>query len=119
MGDFNLDFLHFSSTGLPSPSQSRLKPLVDELITKVGPYGVKQCVVGATRQGRAGQADSGLDHLWTNVPGKMSQIYTYFNGSDHKAGWDIHGEPGNQVPRKSLGLTGNFDWKSRVFVAKM
>ena len=25
-----------------------------------------------------------LDHLWTNTPGKMSQIYTKFNGSDHK-----------------------------------
>ena len=27
---------------------------------------------------------SGLDHLWTNSPGKMSEIYTRYSGSDHK-----------------------------------
>ena len=85
MGDFNLDFLNFHRTDLPSSSQAyRLKPLVEELNSRVVPHGVKQCVVGATRQGRVGQADSGLDHLWTNTPGKMSQIYTQYNGSDHK-----------------------------------
>ena len=85
MGDFNLDFMSFHRTDLPASSQThRLKPLVDELFSCVGPHGVKQCVVGATRQGRVGQADSGLDHLWTNIPGKMSQIYTQYNGSDHK-----------------------------------
>ena len=85
MGDFNLDFLTFHRNDLPSSSQAhRLKPLVEELFARVVPHGVKQCVVGATRQGRVGQADSGLDHFWTNLPGKMSQIYTKFNGSDHK-----------------------------------
>ena len=84
MGDFNLDFLSFNRTDLPSPSQVRLKPLVDELFSRIVPHGVKQCVVGPTRQGRVGQADSGLDHLWTNTPGKMSQIYTKYCGSDHK-----------------------------------
>ena len=85
MGDFNLDFLNFHKTDLPSSSQSyRLQPLTDLLFTRIVPHGVKQCVVGPTRQGRAGQADSGLDHFWTNVPGKMSQIYTQYNGSDHK-----------------------------------
>ena len=85
MGDFNLDFLSFNQTNLSSSCQAyRLKPLVDELFTRVVPHGVKQCVVGPTRQGRIGQADSGLDHLWTNTPGKMSQIYTKYNGSDHK-----------------------------------
>ena len=73
MGDFNLDLLSFHTTNLPSSSQAyRLKPLADEMFTRVVPHGVKQCVVGATRQGRVGQADSGLDHLWTNTPGKMS-----------------------------------------------
>ena len=84
MGDFNLDFLSFNRTDLPSPSQVRLKPLVDELFSRIVPHGVKQCVVGPTRQGRVGQADSGLDHLWTNTPGKISQIYTKYCGSDHK-----------------------------------
>jgi hypothetical protein len=85
MGDFNLDFLSFNRTDLSTSSQvHRLKPLVDELFTRVVPHGVKQCVVGPTRQGRVGQADSGLDHLWTNQPGKMSPIYTRYSGSDHK-----------------------------------
>ena len=58
MGDFNLDFLNIHRTDLPSTSQaSRLKPLVDELFSRIGPYGVKQCLVGASRQGRVGQAD--------------------------------------------------------------
>ena len=85
MGDFNLDFLSFYKTDLPSNCQAyRLKPLVEELFARILPHGVKQCVVGPTRQGRVGQTDSGLDHLWTNCPGKMSQIYTKYNGSDHK-----------------------------------
>ena len=85
MGDFNLDFLCFHRNDLPTNSQAhRLKPLVDELFSRVGHHGVKQCVVGATRQGRVGQADTGLDCLWTNIPGKMSQIYSQYNGSDHK-----------------------------------
>ena len=85
MGDMNLDFLSFYRTDLSSSSQAhRLRPLVDELLRRVVPHGVKQCVVGATRQGRVGQADSGLDHLWTNTPGKMSPIYTKYFGSDHK-----------------------------------
>ena len=71
MGDFNLDFLCFHRNDLPTNSQAhRLKPLVDELFSRVGHHGVKQCVVGATRQGRVGQADTGLDHLWTNIPGR-------------------------------------------------
>ena len=84
MGDFNLDFLTFHRNNPSSSQAHRLKPLVEELFARVVPHGVKQCVVGTTRQGRVGQADSGLDHLWTNTPGKMSQIYTKFNGSDHK-----------------------------------
>ena len=59
MGDFNLDFLSFHRTDLCSNSQAhRLKPLVEEMFTKIVPHGVKQCVVGPTRQGRVGQADS-------------------------------------------------------------
>ena len=85
MGDFNLDFLCFNRSDLAPSSQAyRLKPLVQELFTRVVPHGIKQCVVGATRQGRLGQEDSGLDHLWTNAPGKMSRVYTKFFGSDHK-----------------------------------
>jgi hypothetical protein len=75
MGDFDLDFLSFNRTYLSTSSQAqRLKPLVNELFTRVVHHGVKQCVVGPTSKGRVGQADSGLDHLWTNTPGKMSPI---------------------------------------------
>ena len=54
------------------------------MLNHIGPHGVKQCVVGPTRQGRVGQTDSGLDHFWSNTPGKMSTIYTKYSGSDHK-----------------------------------
>ena len=85
MGDFNIDFLNFYKSDLPSNSQSyRLQSLVDELFSRIVPYGVKQCVVGATRQGGVGQVDSGLDHFWTNSLAKVLQIYTQFNGSDHQ-----------------------------------
>ena len=42
MGDFNIDFLNFYRTDLPTNSQAyRLKPLVDELFSCVVPHGVK------------------------------------------------------------------------------
>ena len=53
---------------------------------------------GATRQGRVGQSDSGLDHLWTNVPGQMFQIHTHYNGSDHKV---IMGTRYSKIQRSS------------------
>ena len=33
--------------------------------------------------------------------------------------WEIHSEPCDKFHRKSLGLTGNFDWRSCAFVAKI
>ena len=100
MGDFNLDFLKFNRSEFPTHGQTyRLKPLEDELFSRVVPHGVKQCVVGATRLGAQGQADSGLDHLWTNIPGKMSQIYTKYNGSDHKV---IFGVRYSKIIRNSI-----------------
>ena len=48
------------------------------------PLGVSQLVTGATRFER-GQPQSGLDHLYSNKPEKLSSIQTYFTGmSDHK-----------------------------------
>ena len=85
MGDFNMDFLTFNGSNTDSANYfNRIKPLVMELFTRILPYGVKQCVLGATRQGRMGQVDRGLDHVWTNIPGKLSQVHTKLIGSDHK-----------------------------------
>ena len=48
------------------------------------PLGVSQLVTGATRFER-GQPKSGLDHLYSNKPAKLSSTQTYFTGmSDHK-----------------------------------
>ena len=85
MGDFNLDFLTFNYLTAESSNQStRLRSLVDELFSRILPYGVKQCVLGATRQGHVGQNDAGLDHIWANIPGKLSPVQSKYIGSDHK-----------------------------------
>jgi hypothetical protein len=77
LGDFNLDHMKFNKSG-------RLQPLVDKLLEQVFPHGVHQLVHGPTRSW-PGAADSGLDHIWTNEPQKLSQAVTQFRGSsDHK-----------------------------------
>ena len=86
MMDANLDHLTWRSTGtLPSHHSSiKLKCLIDLLFEKIMPLGVSQLVTGATRFER-GQPQSGLDHLYSNKPEKLSSIQTYFTGmSDHK-----------------------------------
>ena len=86
MMDANLDHLTWRSTdSLPSfHSSIKLKSLIDLLFEKIIPLGVSQLVTGATRFER-GQPQSGLDHLYSNKPDKLSSIQTYFTGmSDHK-----------------------------------
>jgi hypothetical protein len=79
MGDFNLDLLTFYRTDLSTSSQAhRLKPLVDELITRVSPPWC-QAVCGGSHQagqGRPGRQWAGpsLDqHSWQDVS-NMYQI---------------------------------------------
>ena len=77
LGDCNLDHQKFDNAGV-------LQPLVDSLVQQIYPHGVVQCVQDVTHS-RPGQVSSGLDHIYTNVPEKLSQvqakIYSY---SDHK-----------------------------------
>ena len=76
LGDFNIDFLRFSSAG-------QEQSLVDLMTEKIFPHGVAQCVQGPTRSW-PGQASSGLDHVYTSNPEKLSKVQVKHNGSsDH------------------------------------
>ena len=81
----NLDHLSWRSENLPPYHISvKLRPLTDALFDKILPLGVSQLVAGATHLTR-GQARSGLDHLYSNKPDKLSSVQTYITGlSDHK-----------------------------------
>ena len=85
MMDANLDFCKWTRTDLPaSDSTRRLKPLIELLFTKIFPHGVSQLVTVPTRSW-PGQPDAGLDHLYSNKPQKLSDVYAEFSGgSDHK-----------------------------------
>ena len=77
LGDFNLDHLQFSNSG-------RLQPMVEKLMDSVFPHGVVQCVQAATHSW-PGRRDSGLDHIYTNEPDKLSKVQVQFRGySDHR-----------------------------------
>ena len=83
--DANLDFLTWKSENLPPTHSSvKLRPLTEALFDKIIPLGVSQLVTGATRLMR-GQPQSGLDHLYSNKPEKLSSVQTFITGlSDHK-----------------------------------
>ena len=85
--DANIDFLtwRMDESSLPNQHSSvRLKSLIDALFDRIFPLGVTQLVRGATRIER-GQPRTGLDHLYSNKPDKLSSVQTYFTGmSDHK-----------------------------------
>ena len=83
--DANLDFLTWRNEDLPAHHSSvRLSSLIDALFERILPMGVTQLVSGATRVAR-GQPQSGLDHLYSNKPDKLSTVQTLFTGmSDHK-----------------------------------
>ena len=69
---------------LASDSTRQLKPLVELLFTKIFPHCVIQLVTVPTRVW-PGQPDAALDHLYSNKPHKLSEVYTEFSGgSDHK-----------------------------------
>ena len=76
LGDCNLDHQKFNNSGAE-------QPLVDIMVEKIYPHGVTQCVQGPTRSW-PGQVSSGLDHIYTNVPEKLSRVQVKKCGSsDH------------------------------------
>ena len=85
MMDANLDFLKWTRTDLPANDHTvRLKPLIELLFTRIFPHGVSQLVTTATRAW-PGQVESGLDHIYSNKPDKLSNVESEYTGmSDHK-----------------------------------
>ena len=85
MMDANLDFLTWSSEDLPSHHSSvKLRPLTQALFSRILPLGMTQMVTSPTRAER-GVPVTGLDHLYSNRPTKLSEIQTEWTGmSDHK-----------------------------------
>ena len=84
-GDLNVNHLEWTKDNLPPNSQTRkLRPLITELFARIISLGVSQLVTSATRVW-PNQPDSGLDHLFSNYPGKLSPVQVINNGgSDHK-----------------------------------
>ena len=85
MMDANLDFLKWNQDDLPAADHTRrLKPLIQELFTRIFPLGVSQLVNTPTRFW-GGHVQSGLDHVYSNKPDKLSPVEAKFIGmSDHK-----------------------------------
>ena len=85
MMDANLDFLTWTSEELPNHHSSvRLRPLTQALFSRILPLGVTQLVTSPTRAER-GVAATGLDHLYTNKPTKLSEVRTEWTDlSGHK-----------------------------------
>ena len=78
--DANIDFLKWTRSNLPANDGTRsLKPLIEALFSRIFPHGVSQMVSVATRMG-AGQAESGLDHLYSNRTEKLSDLYAKYTG---------------------------------------
>ena len=85
MMDANIDCLTWTTEDLPSQhSSNKLRPLTQALFSRILPLGVLQLVSCATRAER-GVPLTGLDHLYTNHPDKLSEVTAEFTGmSDHK-----------------------------------
>ena len=85
MMDANIDFLKWTRDDLPpTDSTYKLRPLIQKLFNQIIPHGVSQLVRTATRTW-PGQNDSGLDHVYSNRPEKLSEVQSeYIGGSDHK-----------------------------------
>ena len=77
LGDLNLDYLRWAT---PEP---HLENMVDELKYQVETRGFQQIINSHTRTWRQ-QADSLLDHIWTNCPIRTIKTWNEVRGSlDH------------------------------------
>ena len=85
MGDVNIDFLTWTKTDLnPEHKTVKQKKLIVELFDRILSRGVKQLITSFTHSW-PGQEDGGLDHFYTNAPGKISSVQVQNEGhSDHK-----------------------------------
>ena len=85
LGDVNINHLEWARDDLPPNNNTqKLKPLITELFSRIFPHGVSQLVTTSTRVS-VHQAESGLDHFYTNRPNKVSPIQVVnCGGSDHK-----------------------------------
>ena len=85
LGDMNINHLDWPlPIGQQSSQTTKLRPLIEELFSRIFPHSVSQCVTVATRF-MQGQQPTGLDHFYTNRPDKLSVVQTQFvGGSDHK-----------------------------------
>ena len=83
--DANIDFLRWTDPSPPANSSTaRTRPMVEELFSRIFPHGVSQLVTVPTRSW-PGQPDTGIDHLYSNKPDKLSEVQAEFlGGSDHK-----------------------------------
>ena len=73
-----------TDNNLTSSNQtSKMRPLINLLFSKIFPHGVSQLVTVATRSWN-NQQDSGLDHLYSNRPDKLSEVQVKSSFSDHK-----------------------------------
>ena len=78
MMDANLDFLKWTRDDLPTTdSTKRLKPLIEQLFSKIFPHGVSQLVTVPTRFW-PGTPGSGLDHIYTNMPSNYQKFIQSF-----------------------------------------
>ena len=109
--DANIDFLKWTRDDLPSSdSTNRLRPLIDQLFSQILPHGVSQLVTVPTRFW-PGTPDSGLDHIYSNKPSKLSEVYTEFSGgSDHKL---------LKITRYSKSMKKNVRYVERKFSKKL
>ena len=85
MGDVNIDFLTWTKTDLnPEHKTVKQKKLIVELFDRILSRGVKQLITSYTHSW-PGQEDGGLDHFYTNAPGKISSVQVQNEGhSDDK-----------------------------------
>ena len=83
MGDTNLDFLKWNDYKQPG-SHNRAQKLSNAVFDRIFPHGFIQLVSVPTRF-CPGQEPSGLDHWYTNRPGKLSDIQVHnHGGTDHR-----------------------------------
>ena len=79
----NLDFLKWQKINETNSHAYKLKELSQLVFDRIYPHGVVQCVTKPTHFW-PGREPSGLDHIYTNHPEKLSQPLVVSNGgSDH------------------------------------